>query len=81
MQNQSVNYTLEDIEQAKAKASEDAFKKARNQAAAVATASGRSLGELIVCFRRCEPTVCGTYGHPDESDVKNSRRCSHTGAH
>jgi uncharacterized protein YggE len=47
MQNQSVNYTLEDIEQAKAKASEDAVKKARNQANAVATASGRTLGELL----------------------------------
>ncbi len=46
-QNQSVNYTLEDIEQAKARASEDALKKARNQAAAVATAGGRSLGDLL----------------------------------
>jgi uncharacterized protein len=46
-QNQSVNYTLEDIEQAKAKASEDALKKARNQAGAVATAGGRTLGELL----------------------------------
>ena len=47
MQNQSVNYTLEDIEQAKAKASEDAFKKAHNQAAAVATAGARTLGDLL----------------------------------
>jgi uncharacterized protein len=46
-QNQSVNYTLEDIEQAKAKASEDALKKARNQATAVATAGGRTLGDLL----------------------------------
>jgi uncharacterized protein len=46
-QNQSVNYTLEDIEQAKAKASEDALKKARNQAGAVATAGGRTLGDLL----------------------------------
>ena len=46
-QNQSVNYTLEDIEQAKARASEDALKKARNQAGAVATAGGRTLGELL----------------------------------
>ena len=46
-QNQSVNYPLEDIEQAKAKASEDALKKARNQAGAVATAGGRTLGELL----------------------------------
>lgn len=46
-QNQSVSYTLEDIELAKAKASEDALKKARNQASAVATAGGRTLGELL----------------------------------
>lgn len=46
-QNQSVNYTLEDIDQAKSKASEDAVKKARNQASAVATASGRTLGDLL----------------------------------
>lgn len=46
-QNQSVTYTLEDIEQAKAKASEDALKKARNQANAVASAGGRTLGELL----------------------------------
>ncbi len=46
-QNQSLSYILEDIEQAKAKASEDALKKARNQANAVATAGGRTLGELL----------------------------------
>jgi uncharacterized protein YggE len=45
--NQSVDYTLEDMEQAKAKASEDALKKARNQAGAVAVAGGRALGELL----------------------------------
>jgi len=46
-QNQSLNYILEDIDQAKAKAAEDALKKARNQAAAVASAGGRGLGELL----------------------------------
>src|SRR5262249_3546165 len=46
-QNQPVSYTLEDIEQAKAKAAEDALKKARLQAVAVAAAGGRSLGELL----------------------------------
>jgi uncharacterized protein YggE len=46
-QNQSISYTLEDIEQAKAKASEDALKKARTQATAVASAGGRNLGELL----------------------------------
>jgi uncharacterized protein YggE len=47
MQNQSLNYILEDMEPAKAKAAEDALKKARNQASAVATAGGRNLGELL----------------------------------
>jgi uncharacterized protein len=47
MQNQSLNYILEDVEPAKAKAAEDALKKARNQASTVATAGGRSLGELV----------------------------------
>jgi uncharacterized protein len=47
MQNQSLNYTLEDVEPAKAKAAEDAIKKARNQASAVAVAGGRTLGELL----------------------------------
>ena len=46
-QNQSISYTLEDIEQAKAKASEDALKKARLQASAVASAGGRGIGELL----------------------------------
>jgi uncharacterized protein len=47
MQNQSLNYTLEDVEPAKAKAAEDGLKKARNQASAVAIAGGRTLGELL----------------------------------
>lgn len=46
-QNQSLSYSLEDVEQAKTKASEDALKKARMQANAVAVAGGRSLGELL----------------------------------
>jgi uncharacterized protein len=46
-QDQSLSYTLEEIEQAKSKASDDALKKARNQASAVATAGGRALGELL----------------------------------
>lgn len=47
MQNQSLNYTLEEIEPAKSKAAEDALQKARNQAGAVARAGGRTLGELL----------------------------------
>ena len=46
-QNQSLSYVLEDIEQAKAKAAQDALRKARSQAGAVAIAGGRSLGELL----------------------------------
>lgn len=46
-QNQSLSYTLEDVEQAKAKATEDAIKKARSQATVVAAAGGRPLGELL----------------------------------
>jgi len=44
--NQSVNYSLEDIDAAKVKAVEDAFRHARENAAAVARAGGRVLGEL-----------------------------------
>jgi uncharacterized protein len=46
-QNQTLSYSLEDVEQAKAKATEDALKKARNQAAVVATTGGRTLGDLL----------------------------------
>lgn len=46
-QNQSLSYTLEDIEQAKAKAAEDALRKARMVASSVAGAGGRTLGELL----------------------------------
>jgi uncharacterized protein YggE len=42
----SVNYTLEDTDGAKTKAVEDAYRKARANANAVANASGRPLGEL-----------------------------------
>jgi uncharacterized protein YggE len=46
-ENQSVSYDLDDVEQAKSKAAEDALKKARTQANAIAVTSGRSLGELL----------------------------------
>jgi uncharacterized protein YggE len=44
--NQSVNYTLEEIDIAKTKAVEDAYRRARLSAAAVAKAGGRTLGDL-----------------------------------
>ena len=44
--NQSVSYTLENVDTAKTKAVEDAFRRARDSANAVASAGGRTLGEL-----------------------------------
>lgn len=46
-ENQSLRYTLENIEAAKVKATEDAMRKAQNEARAVAAAGGRTLGELL----------------------------------
>ncbi|HET9181500.1 MAG TPA: SIMPL domain-containing protein [Candidatus Angelobacter sp.] len=46
-QNQSLSYTLENIDQAKSKAAEDALRKARTLASSVAGAGGRTLGELL----------------------------------
>jgi hypothetical protein len=45
-QGQNVSYTLENVDEAKNKAVEDAYKRARSSAETVAKASGRSLGEL-----------------------------------
>ncbi len=45
-ENQSISYTLDDIEQAKTRAVENAFQKARSNAEAVARAGGRALGTL-----------------------------------
>jgi uncharacterized protein YggE len=43
---QSVSYTLENIDEAKTKAVEDAYRQTRANAAALAAVAGRSLGEL-----------------------------------
>src|ERR1700676_1110497 len=43
---QSISYTLDDIDAAKTKAVEDAYRRARASAEAVARAGGRALGEL-----------------------------------
>jgi len=45
-QNQTLSYILENLEAAKARAVEDAYHKAREEALALARASGRGLGEL-----------------------------------
>jgi len=43
---QTLNYTLENLDEAKNKAVEDAYRRARNSADAIARASGRLVGEL-----------------------------------
>ncbi|MFZ0278646.1 MAG: SIMPL domain-containing protein [Candidatus Sulfotelmatobacter sp.] len=43
---QTVNYTLENIDEAKNRAVEDAYRRARNSAEALARASGRTVAEL-----------------------------------
>ncbi|HXX28338.1 MAG TPA: SIMPL domain-containing protein [Terriglobales bacterium] len=45
-ENQTLSYLLEDMEEAKNKAVEDAYRRARNSAETLAHASGRTLGEL-----------------------------------
>jgi len=45
-ESQTLNYTLENMDDAKNKAIEDAYRRARNSAETVARASGRGLGEL-----------------------------------
>jgi len=60
-ESQSLNYTLENIDEAKNKAVEDAYRRARNEAEALAHASGRTLGELsyasIDTFENMRPIV------------------------
>ena len=43
---QTLNYTLENLDEAKNKAVEDAYRRARNSAETLSRASGRTLGEL-----------------------------------
>jgi uncharacterized protein YggE len=45
-ESQTLNYILENMDEAKSKAVEDAYRRARNSAAALARASGRTVGEL-----------------------------------
>jgi len=48
--NQSVSYTLENIDAAKLKATEDAYQRAREEGATVARAAQRTLGELSYAY-------------------------------
>jgi uncharacterized protein YggE len=66
-ENQSVSYTLEDMDAAKTRAVEDAYRRARESAAAVARAGGRTLGELsyasVDTFENVH-IVASMAGHP-----------------
>ncbi|HEY1679108.1 MAG TPA: SIMPL domain-containing protein [Candidatus Sulfotelmatobacter sp.] len=58
---QSLNYMLENIDEAKNKAIEDGYRRARNAAETIARASGRTLGELsyasVDTFENMRPVV------------------------
>jgi uncharacterized protein YggE len=58
---QSLNYTLEDMDAAKAKAVDDAYRRAHESAAALARSAGRGLGELsyasVDTFENVRPMV------------------------
>ena len=62
-ESQTVNYTLENIDEAKNKAVEDAYRRARSSADTLARASGRVLGELsyasIDTFENPRPIMRG----------------------
>jgi uncharacterized protein YggE len=64
-QNQTLSYTLEDMDQAKTKATEDAFRKAHSQAAAVAAAGGRTMGQLLFASVDVQqPTIVPVMAQP-----------------
>ncbi len=58
---QSLNYTLDDMDAAKAKAVDDAYRRAHGSAEALARSAGRSLGELsyasVDTFENVRPMV------------------------
>src|SRR5208282_5292272 len=58
---QTLNYALENIDEAKNKAVEDAYRRARNSADTIARASGRTLGDLsyasVDTFENARPVV------------------------
>ena len=60
-ENVSLNYTLENIDAAKIKAVQDALQRAKSEAAAVAQAGGRTLGELtyasVDTFEQVRPMI------------------------
>ena len=61
--NQSIQYTLEDMDAAKTKAVEDAYRRARRSAETLAHAAGRTLGEMsygsVDTFENVRPISIG----------------------
>ena len=76
-ESQTLNYTLENIDEAKNKAVEDAYRRARNSADTLARASGRVLGELsyasIDTFENPRP-LCAEWPVPWRWQVRRRRR-------
>jgi uncharacterized protein YggE len=60
-ESQTLNYSLENIDDAKDRAVEDAYRRARNSADTIARASGRTLGELsyasVDTFENARPVM------------------------
>jgi uncharacterized protein YggE len=77
-ENQSVSYTLEDMDAAKTRAVEDAYRRARESAAAVARAGGRSLGELSYASVDTVENVriFGSHGRPSHGEYADGSSCS-----
>lgn len=65
-ESQSLSYILENLDAAKIKAAEDGLHRARNLAAAVAKAGGRTLAELVYSsvdtFDQIRPLIMGSAG-------------------
>jgi hypothetical protein len=60
---QTLNYTLENMDEAKSKAIEDGYRRARNAADTIARASGRTLGELTYASVDTFENVRPVMGH------------------
>jgi len=76
-ENQSVSYTLENMDAAKAKAVEDAYRRARESADALGQVSGRAVGVLsyasIDTFEQMRPTPVMTTGLMIRAQVETTQ--------
>ena len=65
---QTLSYTLENMDEAKNKAVEDAYRRARNSADTLARAAGRTIGELSYAS-------VDTFENPEDSDAPHGAPC------